>query len=65
MRERFSFEVGITRPYLPETASAGSDTAILACQDRGAAVAPGWVSRWLPEMVWEADPPAPPTRLDR
>jgi len=38
---------------------------ILACQDHGAAAAPGWLSCWLPTMVQNADPPASPTRLDR
>jgi len=41
------------------------DTTILACQDRGAAAVSGWFSCWLPMMVREADPPAPPHRLDR
>jgi hypothetical protein len=49
------------RPYLCVAASAVPDTAILACQDRGAAAVPGWFSCWLPMMA----PPAPPNRLDR
>jgi hypothetical protein len=55
----------VTLPYRSVAARAVPDTVILACQDHAAAAAPGWFSCWLPEMVQEADPPAPPTRLDR
>jgi len=41
------------------------DAVILACQDHGAAAAPGWFSCWLPTMAREVIPPAPPNRLDR
>jgi hypothetical protein len=52
-------------PYRSVAATAVPDSVILACQDHAAAAASGWFSCWLPEMVQVADPPAPPTRLDR
>jgi hypothetical protein len=55
----------LTPPYRGVAAHAVPDTVILACQDHRAAAAPGWFSCWLPSMVQVADPPAPPTRLDR
>ena len=54
-----------TLPYQSDAASAVPDTVILACQDHGAAAAPGWFSCWLPTMALEVIPPAPPHRLDR
>jgi len=55
----------VTPPYRSVAARAVPDAAILACQDCGAAAVPGWFSCSLPKMVQVADPPAPPTRLDR
>jgi len=52
-------------PYRSEAVQTVPDALILACQDQGAAAVPGWLSCWLPLMAWQADPPAPPTRLDR
>ena len=57
--------ISVTLPYRSVAAQAVPDTVILACQDHGAAAAPGWLSCWLPTMVQNADPPASPTRLDR
>jgi len=52
-------------PYPFEAVKTVADAMILACQDHRTAAVLVWFSCWLPKMVQVADPPAPPTRLDR
>jgi len=52
-------------PYPFAAVTTVADAMILACQDHRTAAVLVWFSCWLPRMVQVADPPAPPTRLDR